>query len=327
MREMLDCGVLLAPAHVGAMRAWMAGRQPLLPRVRLHAVDLGATDGAPSGPADAIARLAVALRRYDSCLLPVSAPSLGWARTALAQCQGRLDTPLLLLVRELKAPAIEDLLALGAADFVTEPACTEDLRVRLGRWAGGPARLLPAGPRRDGADLTRFACGAGRGVREPAPPRYGAHARGAHVPGTHVPGTHTPEIHFPGAYPPGPYEPGPSGPDAHGPGAHSAPWAGRPGWPGNRLPESALPRRLPRHAQEPFRQAKARVVNGFECEYLHRALSRHGGNVAQAARASSKHRRAFWALMRKHGIQAAPYRQAAADGLDGAALHEDDENP
>ncbi|KOF53858.1 hypothetical protein AD428_10635, partial [Achromobacter sp. DMS1] len=90
-----------------------------------------------------------------------------------------------------------------------------------------------------------------------------------------------------------------------------------PGWPGNRLPESAPPRRPPRHAQEPFRQAKARVVNGFECEYLHRALSRHGGNVAQAARASSKHRRAFWALMRKHGIQAAPYRQAAADGLDG----------
>ncbi|WP_053245416.1 hypothetical protein [Achromobacter sp. DMS1] len=163
MREMLDCGVLLAPAHVGAMRAWMAGRQPLLPRVRLHAVDLGATDGAPSGPADAIARLAVALRRYDSCLLPVSAPSLGWARTALAQCQGRLDTPLLLLVRELKAPAIEDLLALGAADFVTEPACTEDLRVRLGRWAGGrPASAGRPAPRWRGLDPVCLRRRAGR---------------------------------------------------------------------------------------------------------------------------------------------------------------------
>ena len=52
---------------------------------------------------------------------------------------------------------------------------------------------------------------------------------------------------------------------------------------------------------EPFARAKARVVGEFEREYLRRALSHHGGNVAQAARASSKHRRAFWALMRKHG--------------------------
>ena len=58
-----------------------------------------------------------------------------------------------------------------------------------------------------------------------------------------------------------------------------------------------------------FRLAKAKVVAGFECAYIHAALSRHQGNVAQAALASSKHRRAFWALMRKHGIQAAPYRQ------------------
>ncbi|MNT65464.1 Bacterial regulatory protein, Fis family [compost metagenome] len=53
------------------------------------------------------------------------------------------------------------------------------------------------------------------------------------------------------------------------------------------------------------------MVDGFEREYIRHALSRHGGNVAQAARACAKHRRAFWALMRKHGIDAAPYRQAA----------------
>lgn len=64
---------------------------------------------------------------------------------------------------------------------------------------------------------------------------------------------------------------------------------------------------------EPFRQAKARVVDGFEREYLQRALERHGGNVARAARASCKHRRAFWALMRKHRIEAAPYRARLAD--------------
>ncbi|KAG0771706.1 hypothetical protein G6F21_014690 [Rhizopus arrhizus] len=68
-------------------------------------------------------------------------------------------------------------------------------------------------------------------------------------------------------------------------------------------------RRLP--AQEPFRVAKSRVVDGFERDYIRHALSRHGGNVAQAARACDKHRRAFWALMRKPGIAAAPYRPAA----------------
>ena len=59
--------------------------------------------------------------------------------------------------------------------------------------------------------------------------------------------------------------------------------------------------------------AKARVVEGFERDYIRLALSRHAGNVAQAARACCKHRRAFWALMRKHGIEAAPYRQAAQE--------------
>jgi DNA-binding NtrC family response regulator len=63
-----------------------------------------------------------------------------------------------------------------------------------------------------------------------------------------------------------------------------------------------------RSTDEPFREAKARVVEGFERAYLRRALLRYSGNVAQAARASSKHRRAFWALMRKHQIDASTYR-------------------
>ncbi|WP_280633220.1 helix-turn-helix domain-containing protein, partial [Bordetella pertussis] len=62
----------------------------------------------------------------------------------------------------------------------------------------------------------------------------------------------------------------------------------------------------------PFRQAKAQVVGRFERAYLRGALARHGGNVAQAARAACKHRRAFWALMRKHGIDARPYREGVA---------------
>ncbi|WP_244193751.1 hypothetical protein [Bordetella genomosp. 12] len=63
----------------------------------------------------------------------------------------------------------------------------------------------------------------------------------------------------------------------------------------------------------PFGAAKARVVGHFERTYLHCSLARYEGNVTQAARAAAKHRRAFWALMRKHRIQAAPYREQARE--------------
>jgi hypothetical protein len=66
------------------------------------------------------------------------------------------------------------------------------------------------------------------------------------------------------------------------------------------------------HAAEAFRSAKSRVVSSFEQDYLRLALQRHHGNVARAARASCKHRRAFWALMRKHGIDASVYRRGGA---------------
>ncbi|MEI2416006.1 hypothetical protein V8Z80_07455 [Orrella sp. JC864] len=60
-----------------------------------------------------------------------------------------------------------------------------------------------------------------------------------------------------------------------------------------------------------FRSAKAQVVSAFERQYIREALARSAGNIAVASRAARKHRRAFWALMRKHRIDAAPYREAA----------------
>ena len=53
---------------------------------------------------------------------------------------------------------------------------------------------------------------------------------------------------------------------------------------------------------ESFQVAKARVVDQFERRYIERALVESGGNITHAARAVSKNRRAFWQLMRKHGI-------------------------
>lgn len=53
-----------------------------------------------------------------------------------------------------------------------------------------------------------------------------------------------------------------------------------------------------------FQEAKRELVSLFEREYLEDALRRSGGNIAEAARASGKARRAFFELMRKHGIRA-----------------------
>lgn len=262
MRETMDCGVLLTPGHEITMGHWVARDQPRLARVRLHLVPLRAPGGAPDGPdVHALAGLAVGLRRYDHCILPVAPASLAWTRMSLQQAAGALATPILLFVHDMTAPAIEDLLRLGASDFLAAPYCLESLRVRLGR-------------------LARRAPLLAEGLREPE----AAYAAG-------------------GARPSG------------------KPCGGRPQVPRQVLQQGLAGLRYQpgRDAQEAFRLAKARVVDGFESDYIRLALSRHHGNVARAARASSKHRRAFWALMRKHGIDAAPYRRQAALHAEDAA--------
>ena len=57
-----------------------------------------------------------------------------------------------------------------------------------------------------------------------------------------------------------------------------------------------------------FCQAKREVVDRFERERLEEALRRSDGNIAQAARAEGKARRAFFELLRKHGIEATAFR-------------------
>lgn len=60
-----------------------------------------------------------------------------------------------------------------------------------------------------------------------------------------------------------------------------------------------------------FQQAKRELVNLFERGYLEEALRKSGGNIAEAARASGKARRAFFELMRKHGVSAVNFAPAA----------------
>jgi hypothetical protein len=293
MRETLDCAVLMVPMHAAWMRDWMTRQGPHLHRVRLHAMtlDAGPASAAANGgqvpDGMALGNMAMRLRRFDVCVLPVTPATLGWTRTALACAQKELQTPVIAVARELKAAAVQDLLALGLRDFLRDPTCPEELRVRLGRVVA-PAPQLPPACQAGAADASY---GGGANADPDTDPYSMFQMDGE-------------DLH---AMPSTLREPM---------GAYHAPMR-------RRMPRASIDNALLAmqaaarvHPDEPFRTAKSRVVDNFERDYVRTALSRHAGNVARAARASAKHRRAFWALMRKHDIDAAPYR--ARDGGFGA---------
>lgn len=54
--------------------------------------------------------------------------------------------------------------------------------------------------------------------------------------------------------------------------------------------------------REPFKAAKARVIEAFERNYLSEIIDECGGNISRAAREAQKDRRAFFELLRKYGL-------------------------
>jgi len=64
----------------------------------------------------------------------------------------------------------------------------------------------------------------------------------------------------------------------------------------------SLPISPEKSGDESFRTMKARVIKEFERDYLQKMLDRYKGNITQAAHAAVKNRRAFWELLRKHGL-------------------------
>jgi two-component system, NtrC family, response regulator GlrR len=71
----------------------------------------------------------------------------------------------------------------------------------------------------------------------------------------------------------------------------------------------------PDAGMESFREAKARFVEEFEKRYIEKLLLIHRGNISRAARTAQKDRRAFWELIRKHGIDADRYRESRPPSL------------
>ncbi|WP_260986093.1 helix-turn-helix domain-containing protein [Bordetella genomosp. 13] len=297
MRERFECAVLVGPQGVAGVPAWA---RPALSGERLSLHPHALVDGAgpEADPATLIAAAALPLQRYDACLLPVEPATLPWARLALLRAQGVLRTPIIVLAHEVRAPALADLLALGVADFLRVPLCAEELRARLLRMA---VRRKTASHAASYADLSAFeGATCPRGMVQEAMPAY---LRGSEA--AHPSSRHAGQPPVAGRGPRGHIGSRRFAEDAH---AESQRTVSRPSTEHDD-DDADLDRPPDEAPHEPFRQAKARVVEGFERDYLRQALQRHQGNVAQAARASSKHRRAFWALMRKYRIEAAPYRE------------------
>lgn len=154
MKESIDCAVLMLPQHTVWMQEFMQGCGAVRGRLTLHALGMDGTRWQASKasldavwPADTLRRTVLQLKRYDACLLPVTLETLGWTRLALAHARETLETPLIGISRDLKAVGLQDLLALGMADFLRDPVCPEELKIRLAQLGACP----PAGPAPDAA--------------------------------------------------------------------------------------------------------------------------------------------------------------------------------
>jgi two-component system, NtrC family, response regulator GlrR len=63
-----------------------------------------------------------------------------------------------------------------------------------------------------------------------------------------------------------------------------------------------LPEDGPATEEQSFRAMKSHAVQRFEHDYLATVLRVHDGNITRAASSVKKNRRAFWELLRKHGL-------------------------
>lgn len=72
-----------------------------------------------------------------------------------------------------------------------------------------------------------------------------------------------------------------------------------------------LPGTHTRQPGESFQQAKARVIEQFEKDYIQNLLLAHQGNISKAAQAANKNRRAFFELIRKHQMDVLAFKQRA----------------
>lgn len=130
MKERLDCAMVNGSEQDTWAQQWLGAQAN--GRLYLHFMG-GNSVGVSSDSVQLLAASAKHLSSYDACILLVSPQNLSWARTALVAANGLLKTPVVVIARELKAAALDDLYKYGVHDFVRDPLCFEELRVRLER--------------------------------------------------------------------------------------------------------------------------------------------------------------------------------------------------
>jgi CheY-like chemotaxis protein len=259
MRERVDCTWLVAAGNTHSQTDVLAAGSYLAGRLMLshYQVTAEAVSGAVvSSPVShcVLADNAMALRRYDAVLISVSPATLAWARQLLSASKGYVSTPIIAIVSDLKAAALNDLFALGVADVLRTPVCLEELRFRVHCKAQSASHVTLAEPYKPGFAVD--------------PVQVTTDSVNEEVLSDSILGRSGTEL------------------DAFAVAAAAA------------------------HAtsKQSFRAAKAKIIERFEKAYINASLLQHGGNIAMAARCSKKHRRAYWALMRKYNIDAGPYR-------------------
>ena len=294
MRQQIDCAVLRLAAHHVWLEDVLNGAAPALTRVRLHQLEWEAgqdlevsTKDVVTLPVQALAQASVSLRRFDLCLLPVSVDTLAWTRQALARIPRGPFLPLVGIFQNLKSAAMQDLLELGVSDFVRLPLCLDEFRARV-------LTTVSRVPRPGTLREPEASYSAPESPSAGAAPSYKPSSidQGQGLTGTSAVCTtaHGSRV-FMSAKP-----------------VKASATRGV-----ERQPlQSAIAFNTMHHPPDPlgsFRDAKNSLVSHFERTYITQALIKHSGNIAMAARASNKHRRAFWALMRKHDIAAELYRE------------------
>ncbi len=297
MRQHIDLAVLELDAHKAWLDDVFERVSPSLGKMKLHRLaweqsnDLADEQPNPqTKPAvrtDVFLRTQVQLRRYDVFLLPVSLETLGWTRQALAGVPRGPSVPMLGILHELRSAAILDLLALGLTDFVTTVPCPQAFRARVINAVSKAPRHLSL---REAEQLER----------RPRPPAslplqllmqespqsqlaYSlanvsrSKATDALIKTHLAPVSIQPKVPTPAL--------------AQGLNTKKSSCAGCTvqvsafGWP-----------------DQGFGPTKQRLVTLFERQYLKAALLRANGNITLAASKSRKNRRAFWELLRKHGM-------------------------
>lgn len=296
MRQQIDCAVLRLAAHRVWIEDVLSGAASALTRVRLHQLEWEAgqdlevsTTEVVTLPAQALAQAGISLRRFDLCLLPVSLDTLAWTRQALALIPRGPFLPLVGILQNLKSAAMQDLLELGMTDFVRLPLCPDEFRARVLTTV---LRVPKPGTLRE-PDAAYASSDWYKAVPQSSPKLLQA-SQGLAV-------ADQAAVKLQG--------------NAGRVFLNAKAQKVKISRDVDRQPlKSAIRFNVIHHQTEQpssFRDEKNKLVSNFERTYITEALIKHSGNIAMAARASNKHRRAFWALMRKHNIAADLYR---ADG-------------